>query len=174
MFKIQNHPFKKKPVAARIFFIMFLCNTLSMPAQSASAPVIFKITGDTDMVTMQKEILYYVNQHRKSMGLNGLVLITEATAQALQHSTDMADGKTAFGHDGFDERIDNISKKTGLCTASAENVARGQLTAKEMVDMWLKSPGHKRNIEGNYTLTGIGAFRSADGEIFCTQIFLYK
>lgn len=37
---------------------------------------------------------------------------------------------------------------------------------------WLKSPGHLRNIRGDYTLTGIGVAVNNKGEIFFTQVFL--
>jgi len=39
------------------------------------------------------------------------------------------------------------------------------------VDGWLNSPGHKKNIEGNFTLTGIGYARDHKGNIYFTQIF---
>jgi uncharacterized protein YkwD len=60
----------------------------------------------------------------------------------------------------------------GRLPLSAENVAYGNITAKEVVDNWLKSPGHRRNIEGKYTITGIGVAKSSDGTIFFTQIFV--
>jgi uncharacterized protein YkwD len=50
-------------------------------------------------------------------------------------------------------------------------VASGQMTAREVVNGWLKSPGHKKNIEGNFVLTGIGYARSKKGDIYFTQIF---
>jgi uncharacterized protein YkwD len=41
--------------------------------------------------------------------------------------------------------------------ALGENLARGQKTAKEAVDAWLKSPGHRKNLmDPAYTDTGIG------------------
>ncbi|GAA0497839.1 CAP domain-containing protein [Deinococcus depolymerans] len=44
----------------------------------------------------------------------------------------------------------------GLNPASvAENIAAGQTTPAEAVDGWLRSPGHCRNIMGNFTLIGL-------------------
>jgi uncharacterized protein YkwD len=94
--------------------------------------------------------------------------------QAKKHSSNMASKKVAFSHDGFEERIKTITQKIGMSRASAENVAYGHLSAKEVVDVWLKSPGHRKNIEGKYTLTGIGFSRNADGTIYFTQIFISK
>ena len=52
--------------------------------------------------------------------------------------------------------------------------AMGILSAGEVVNMWLNSPGHKRNIEGNFTLTGIGIAEADNGYLYFTQIFLRK
>jgi uncharacterized protein YkwD len=154
-----------------LLFIM----SLSACAQRTVHPTInYNKPGDIDTKEMEKNILYYINQYRASIGLPELKIIGEASVQATQHSAEMANHTTAFGHDGFDERIDNIVKKIGSVHASAENIAYGKLTAKEVVDLWLNSPGHKKNIEGNYELTGIGIAKDADGIVFCTQIFLRK
>lgn len=37
----------------------------------------------------------------------------------------------------------------------AENIASGQETPREVVDAWLKSPGHCRNIMGDFTYIGL-------------------
>jgi uncharacterized protein YkwD len=123
---------------------------------------------------MAKDILYYVNEYRASLGLPALQILSEASDQATRHSIEMANHVTAFGHDGFDERINNISKKIGIVHASAENVAYGKLTARQVVNLWLHSPGHKQNIEGNYFLTGIGVAKDKTGVVYYTQIFLRK
>ena len=86
----------------------------------------------------------------------------------------MATKKIPFGHDGFDARMKGITQQLKNATGWAENVAYGPNTAKDVVDMWLHSPGHKKNIEGNYNLTGIGIEKSADGETYYTQIFVYQ
>jgi uncharacterized protein YkwD len=83
-------------------------------------------------------------------------------------------GKRSFGHDGFDNRIADIRKSAGFIRGAAENVAYGQLTAAQVVDGWLNSPGHKKNIEGDYNLTGIGTVQREDGVIYFTQIFIKK
>ena len=47
------------------------------------------------------------------------------------------------------------------------------MSAKEVVEGWLNSKGHRENIEGNSTYTGIGLAKASDGRIYFTpQIFL--
>ena len=159
----------------KCLFALLLISSLSACAQKTThATIRYSNSRDIDTEGMEKDILYYINQYRSSIGLPALQMISAATEQATQHSIDMANRAILFGHDGFDERMDNIAKKIGFVHATAENVAYGKLTAKEVVDLWLNSPGHKKNIEGNYTLTGIGLAKDADGLVFYTQIFLRK
>lgn len=124
---------------------------------------------------MEKGILYYVNEHRKSIGKPALQMLDAANAQAAIHSRNMAQKKTPFSHDGFETRVATINKQTASnYGGAAENVAYGEMTAEEVVDGWLHSPGHKKNIEGNYNLTGIGVSKDRNGTVFYTQIFLRK
>lgn len=123
---------------------------------------------------MSADILRHINVYRKTKGLSALTTLEVANDQAAQHSKNMALKKTAFSHNGFEERIAAISKTAGTMRAAAENVAYGQLSAKEVVEGWINSPGHKKNIEGNYTLTGIGVYRDNKGVIFFTQLFMRR
>jgi uncharacterized protein YkwD len=126
--------------------------------------------GVTHLDKLGMEILQYVNEHRREKDLPPLQINNLESSLALKHSQDMADGKVKFGHDGFNSRAKTIQKALGS-NEIGENVASGSMTAREVVDGWLNSPGHKKNIEGKFTLTGIGWARDKKGEIFFTQIF---
>lgn len=121
-------------------------------------------------ISLETEILQYVNEDRKEHGLVALQMNDLESNLAFKHSKDMAGGKVRFGHDGFSARAKTIRKTLGS-TAIGENVASGPMTARQVVDGWLNSPGHKRNIEGNFTLTGIGYALDKKGDIYFTQIF---
>ena len=121
--------------------------------------------------SMSEDILRYVNEYRHKKGLKPLQANSFISSVALQHSRDMLDGRTPFGHEGFHERIDRIRKKLGPLHVAAENVASGPMSAREVVDGWLHSPGHRRNIEGDFRLTGIGLAFGKRGMIYFTQIF---
>ena len=133
-----------------------------------------KTTTGFNAAEMEKDILSYVNAYRKKKGLGMLSSLTIADQQAALHSKNMALKKTAFSHNGFEQRIAVVSKQEGNMRAAAENVAYGQLSAKEVVDGWINSPGHRKNIEGNYTLTGIGVYRDSKGVVFFTQLFMRR
>lgn len=55
--------------------------------------------------------------------------------------------------------------------AWAENVASGQRSAAAVVDAWLESPGHCRNImNGAYSEIGAAAVRGGDGRLYWTLV----
>src|SRR5579872_2642987 len=130
------------------------------------------LTGRPPASSMSADILRYVNQHRHSMGLRALQANSFISSVALAHSRDMLTGATPFGHAGFHDRIDVIRKHFGTVHVAAENVASGPMSAREVVDGWLHSPGHRRNIEGDFRLTGIGLATARNGMIYFTQIFI--
>ncbi|MDN5212061.1 CAP domain-containing protein [Fulvivirgaceae bacterium BMA12] len=123
--------------------------------------------------SIEEEILRLVNEHRSGLGLNELSSNQVIINEARKHSQAMSSGTVSFGHDGFDDRISVIkSEITG--NGFAENVATGYTDAAKAVNGWLNSSGHKKNIEGNYNLTGIGVAASNDGTLFFTQIFMHN
>lgn len=121
---------------------------------------------------ISREILYYVNEFRRSKHLPALLANSYISSVALGHSRDMLTGKSPFGHDGFNQRISRIRGKLGPLHVAAENVASGPMGAKEVVDGWLHSPGHRRNIMGDFKLTGIGVAEASNGMVYFTQIFV--
>jgi len=150
--------------------LLFSCTRNMSPATNNKP----KTETSFNAAAMTTDILYHVNAYRKKKGLAALSTLEIADQQAALHSKNMALKKTAFSHNGFEQRITAISKKEGTMRAAAENVAYGQLSSKEVVDGWINSPGHRKNIEGNYTLTGIGVYRDNRGVIFFTQLFMRK
>ena len=122
--------------------------------------------------SMSADILRYVNEHRRSIGLPALKADSYISSIALGHSRDMLTGKTPFGHEGFHDRATTLRKHFGTVHVAAENVASGPMSAREVVDGWLHSPGHRRNIEGDFRLTGIGVAAAPNGMVYFTQIFI--
>jgi uncharacterized protein YkwD len=155
--------------------LLILAFTLGMqPLMSCAPKAAPAAVSAQRLSTIDSEILEHVNRYRQTKGLKALVMETAISEEATNHSRNMANRRTAFGHDGFEGRVKKIAQKLGGLKASAENVAYGQLDAKEVVSNWLKSPGHRKNIEGKYTMTGIGVVKANDGTLFFTQIFASK
>lgn len=117
-------------------------------------------------------ILQHINTYRTSHGLQALKMDPVISLEAKKHSLDMATHRLGFGHDYFNDRIKHIYARVPHCRGGAENVAYNYKNAAHVVREWIKSPGHKRNIDGRYNLTGIGIARDLKGKIYFTQMFI--
>jgi uncharacterized protein YkwD len=116
-----------------------------------------------------------VNEYRQARNLPPLVVDPAISAIAQAHSELMAK-EGGITHDGFNQRVDSISK-TIVYRNAAENVGYNMGYAKPdaiVVQDWIESPGHQRNMVGNFDLTGIGIAKNARGEYYFTQIFIRK
>jgi uncharacterized protein YkwD len=115
-----------------------------------------------------------VNEFRRSQGLKPLDLNPVISAQARAHSSRMARNGESISHRGFDLRMKEIGKNIAFRTA-AENVATNfgyENPGSRAVEGWKNSPGHRKNMLGDFTLTGIGVARGREGAYYYTQIFL--
>lgn len=125
-----------------------------------------------DIEKMENEVLKYVNEYRVKNGKDPLVMNEYLREESRLHSKNMANGTAGFGHGGFNDRTDRIWDKIGT-GAISENVAYNYSGAKEATEQWINSSGHRENMLGNYTITGIGIAKSGKKYYF-TQIFLYS
>lgn len=116
-------------------------------------------------------ILTLVNQNRQNQGLSPLSKNSTAEQLAIDHTKYMI-SINQINHDDFEQRSGVLNDQENA-TASAENVARFYQDAQSVVDGWLNSSGHRNNIEGNYTYTGIAAIKDENGRYYYTQLF-YK
>lgn len=145
----------------RIFYLLFIVLLLIISCEKEET---------SGYSAIEVEILNLVNSHRTSIGKEELIMNQYLFQEALQHTLYMI-SINDINHDNFSERVDNIHENVGS-GATAENVAYGYNSATAVVEGWLNSDGHKRNIEGNYNLIGIAARKDDKGRYFYTQIFL--
>jgi uncharacterized protein YkwD len=117
-----------------------------------------------------------VNQYRQSRNLSPLELDNRISQQARLHSQTMAAKTISFSHEGFEKRVEIISRQISLRSA-AENLAYNQGhndPVSVAVKGWIKSPSHHKNMIGNFNLTGIGIAKNSEGEYYFTQIFILQ
>ncbi|MBD2741235.1 CAP domain-containing protein [Coleofasciculus sp. FACHB-1120] len=133
-------------------------------------------SSSSNFLTLEEYTHELINQYRKSQNLPPLTLDPRISKEARAHSQAMANGAVPFSHNGFEQRAKAIDKSISYSGAS-ENVAYNQGfsdPAKQAVEGWLKSPGHLKNIQGQYDLTGVGIAKNAKGEYYLTQIFIKR
>jgi uncharacterized protein YkwD len=119
---------------------------------------------------MEEEVLDAINAYRATQSLSPLTMNSFIRNECRTHSENMADGTVPYGHDGVLDRSSRIKTELGPGVI-AENVAVGANSADAVVSSWLNSSAHKTNIDGTYTLTGVGIAKNDDGILYFTQIF---
>ncbi len=156
------------------FLVLLFAGSSCFPKTYKPAPKTAAANRYISIANMDREIIGYVNAYRKQKGLSPLILLPTAAIEAKRHSVEMASKKLAFGHAGFDHRAAVIDKALKGTSSTGENVAYGRMTAFEVLTTWLKSKGHRENIEGNFNYTGVGVAKDSQGVIYYTQIFAKK
>ncbi|HIK38205.1 MAG: CAP domain-containing protein [Geminocystis sp.] len=125
-----------------------------------------------EIVALENEVYFRVNQYRQSQNLPPLKRDRRIDVAARQHSENMANKIVSFSHDGFEQRVHSTRIKY---RRAAENIAYNwnvPSPATEAVMGWINSPSHHRNMTGNFNLTGVGVAKNARGEYYFTQIFI--
>jgi uncharacterized protein YkwD len=146
-------------------------------SRSATTEKRVVVTPSTPVVSanlapgLERDVLELINKYRKSKKLSPLQSNPAMEYQARRHSMDMATHRIPFGHQGLTFRMKYIFDKVAGTTQVGENVAYGNLSAEAVVNGWLQSPEHKKNIEGAYKFTGIGVSRNMQNQIYFTEIF---
>ncbi len=143
---------------------------------AASAPGTAQADPASATRTLERAVADAVNAHRAAAGLPELAWSERAAGLAREHSAAMAAGRAEFGHDGFEQRTRTLRESLPLRRA-AENVSMHSARpdaelVQAALDRWLASRVHRRNIEGPFQLSGVGAARATDGSVFFTQIFV--
>lgn len=118
------------------------------------------------------EILDAVNEYRRTQGLSFLERVDDITLLAEDHNRYMIENKIV-NHDNFDKRYFTLVKELGA-KAVSENIGFGYRTADAVVQAWIKSEGHKKNIEGDFSHFGISVEQDEEGKNYFTNIFVKK
>lgn len=121
----------------------------------------------------EKKVVELTNAEREKQGLKPLQLDEELSKVAKEKSKDMQ-SKNYFDHNSptYGSPFD-MMKKFGVEYSSAgENIAKGQASPEEVVQAWMNSEGHRKNIM-NSSFTHIGVGHVAEGN-YWTQMFIGK
>ena len=108
--------------------------------------------------TVEAQVLQLTNNERAKAGCGPLRTNSALTRAADAHASDMVDNHY-FAHDSQDGRspFDRMKAAGFTGGAMAENIAVGYQTAAAVVDGWMNSEGHRKNILNcTYTMIGIG------------------
>jgi uncharacterized protein YkwD len=151
-----------------IVFTMVSCSSDSEEATTDKQVVTAYNYNETE-----SKLVVLINDYRASLGLNTLEVINHISYKSEEHNYYMIDNNV-FNHDYFQQRSDNLIRVLGAERVS-ENIAYNYQTAESAFAAWLSSPGHKANIEGDYTHLGISVTINPEtGRKYYTNMFIKK
>ncbi|WP_329037272.1 CAP domain-containing protein [Streptomyces sp. NBC_01725] len=118
------------------------------------------------------QVTTLVNSERSKAGCGPVNANSQLDTAALRHSEDMA-AKGYFDHNSPDGKDpgDRITAAGYDWSTYGENIARGQQTAAQVMEGWMKSPGHRANILNcAFKEIGVGVHEGSGGP-WWTQAF---
>ena len=126
---------------------------------------------DSSVTSYEEEVIRLVNEIRVQNGLGAFKTNWELSRVARYKSQDMHDNRY-FSHTSptYGSPFD-MMKSFGISYRTAgENIAMGYRTPQAVVDGWMNSEGHRKNIlDASFTQIGVGYV--ADGN-YWTQMFI--
>ena len=129
-----------------------------------------KIGSNNKIDRNAQKCLMLVNEFRKKNQKPPLTFSQCLAGIAKPHNDAMMSNKIPLGHSGFQQR----SAKIPNAMSTAENVGfcyGVDDPVKTLVDGWINSPGHRRNLLGNFNQIGIVIECNRNGYWYGTQFF---
>lgn len=128
---------------------------------------------ENEQQAIEEQVVSLVNKERAKEGLAPLKRDWELARVAKYKSQDMFD-KKYFSHTSptYGSPFE-MMKNFGISYKSAgENIAKGQTSAKQVMEGWMNSPGHRANImDAKFTHIGVGYVEKGN---YWTQMFIKK
>ena len=120
-----------------------------------------------------EELFSLTNEYRKSHELSEFSLSTTLCSIAQLRAVDMAENDY-FAHisPGGEKVCDILQEYNVFYFSVSENIGKGTVSCKRMMDTWMNSPDHRAIIlNRNYHQLGIGIAESGSGETYWVQVF---
>jgi uncharacterized YkwD family protein/spore coat assembly protein SafA len=141
---------------------------LIYPGQKLNVPLMDAIKK------LEHEVIQLTNQERAKYGLPALTPHWELSRVARYKSNDMRD-RNYFSHTSptYGSPFTMIKNFGISYSTAAENIAAGQPTPRQVVQSWMKSEGHRKNIlSPNVTHIGVGYAKGGSYGHYWTQMFI--
>ena len=108
---------------------------------------------DVDTKKFADEVLRLTNAERAKVGVQPLKFSTDLTASALIRAMELPQ---KFSHTRPNGYSFDSAFVTGRGHVIGENLAGGQTTPKQVVQAWMDSPGHRKNmLSKNFSELGV-------------------
>lgn len=153
---MRGHGFTTSTAIALFFYVCvaFGLHALAVPrtlAQSGQAA-----PKESEAARNARQVVELTNAERRKAGLPALKEQPQLAAAAMKHAEDMA-RNSYFDHKDREGGMpwDRVRAEGYRYRACAENIAKGARTPRQAVALWMKSPGHRKNILGDFAEIGV-------------------
>lgn len=113
--------------------------------------------GQNDAASFASQVVDLVNQERSKTGLKPLTTQANLTKVAAAKAADMRQNNY-FDHQSptYGSPFDMMKQFGVSYSYAGENIAKGQRTPAEVMNAWMNSDGHRKNIlNANFTTIGV-------------------
>jgi uncharacterized protein YkwD len=156
-----------------ILITVFSLNSCTKDSDDSLLTSKQQIVSSYEYSSDESKLVDLINNYRVSHGLNTLEIVNHISYKSQEHNAYMINNNVV-NHDLFDERSSNIIQVLGA-TRVGENIAFNFTTPQGAMTAWLLSPGHKLNLDGEYTHVGISiTINPANGKKYYTNMFMKK
>lgn len=141
------------------------------PSQNINIPTT-SVSNNTR--ALETEVIRLVNSERAKVGQPTMIENNELSRIARIKANDFINNNY-FGHNSptYGTPFEMMRAAGITFTAAAENIARGQRTAAEVMNTWMNSSGHRANILNPiYNQIGVGVARDNNDNLYWTQMFI--
>lgn len=131
------------------------------------------VEENVSLESYKQEVLRLVNIERAKEGLGSLCMDSQLSKVAQLKSQDMIDNDY-FAHNSpvYGTPFEMMKSHGITYRIAGENIAMGHSTPQEVVNGWMNSEGHRKNImNARFTNLGMGIAQAKSGRIYWTQMF---
>ena len=164
---------KTKLLSLILPIVLVLSMTSCSNDSSADAETDAQLVTNYDSTQEEIQLAQLINDYRVSQGKNTLEVVNHISFKSQEHNFYMIDNNVV-NHDYFEQRSNNIIVVLGAVKVG-ENIAYNFSTPTSALHAWKNSPGHKVNLDGDYTHFGISiSVNPTNGKKYYTNIFMKK
>tara|TARA_B110000037_G_scaffold83108_2_gene98873 strand:- start:1245 stop:1739 length:495 start_codon:yes stop_codon:yes gene_type:complete len=155
-------------IAVALLSAMVSCSSTSTPTVtriqvSASSAKSSNLSGD---------VFNTVNSYRAQKGKNSLERHAGLDQLAQDHCDylvkNCGGSGTNISHVGFDTRAHNANRYFSIPSVGENIVSSSTKTASHLLNLWVSSKTHEKNMRGSWKYTGIGTATTPDGMVIST------
>ena len=133
---------------------------------------VYAVKSEELRKSFELQMIDLINSTRTKYKLGTLKFSEQATESSRKHSKDMLE-KNYFDHTSKENEspFDRMKKEGITYITAGENIASGQFSSIFAHEALMNSPGHRKNILGNYKYIGVGVEFGGKYKIYYTENF---